>query len=355
MRVAVAGLTLLGLVGPASAASGGDASDAIVIGHRGASGYRPEHTIAAYSLAIKQCADFIEPDVVATRDGVLVVRHENQISETTDVAAHPEFADRRTTKRIDGVSFTGWFTEDFTLAELQTLRAKERLPDIRPQNTAYDGRYRIPTLQQVVNLARWARTCDGGPVGIYPETKHPSYFRSIGLPLEGRLVRLLNANGYSGRDSRVFIQSFEVGNLQRLRMMTRLPLIQLIGCTGRPRDFVVSGDTRRYADLVTPEGLDFVHSYADGIATCKKWIIPTDRSGLLGTPSPVVDDAHDRDLLVHTWTFSRENQFLPANLRSSADPNAPGDLMSEIRAYLATDIDGLFTDNPDIGVAAVAG
>ena len=163
-----------------------------------------------------QCADFIEPDLVATKDGVLVARHENEIGGTTDVATQPEFADRRTTKTIDGVAITGWFTEDFTLAELRTLRAEERIPAIRPQNTAFDGRYRIPTFEEVVDLARHSRTCDGGPVGIYPETKHPTYFDSIGLSLEEQVVDVLHANGYRGRDAPVFIQSFETGNLRDL-------------------------------------------------------------------------------------------------------------------------------------------
>jgi glycerophosphoryl diester phosphodiesterase len=337
-------------VRPATPASGGShrSDDVIVIGHRGASGYRPEHTLAAYRLAIRQCADFIEPDVVATRDGVLVARHENEISGTTDVASRPEFAGRRTTKTIDGLPITGWFTEDFTLAELRTLRARERIPNVRPQSAAYDGRFRVPTLQQVVDLARRSRTCDGRRVGIYPETKHPSYFRSIGLALEPRLVRLLHANGYRTRRAPVFIQSFEVSNLQRLATMTRLRLVQLVGCGGRPYDFTVAGDPRTYADLLTPAGLDFVRSYADGIGVCKDRL-PRNAS----PPSPVIRDAHRRRLLVHAWTFRRENQFLPVDLRVGTDPNAPGNLTAEIRAFVAMGVDGVFSDNPDVAVAAV--
>ncbi|MDQ3305896.1 MAG: glycerophosphodiester phosphodiesterase, partial [Actinomycetota bacterium] len=210
----------------------------IVIGHRGASGYRPEHTLASYQLAADLGADFIEPDLVSTSDGVLVARHENEISGTTDVAEHAEFADRRTTKTIDGAELTGWFTEDFTLAELKTLRAVERIPEVRPDNTAFDGTETIPTLQEVIDLARRE------DVGIYPETKHPSYFDSIGLSLEEPLVETLEANGYDGRRDPVFIQSFETANLRELDRMTKLPLVQLIGGNGAPYDLVEAGDAR---------------------------------------------------------------------------------------------------------------
>jgi glycerophosphoryl diester phosphodiesterase len=244
---------------PSDSAVTGKRRQPIVIGHRGASGYRPEHTLASYTLAIEMGADFIEPDLVSTRDHVLVTRHENEISGTTDVADHPEFAARRTTKTIDGNPVTGWFTEDFTLAELRTLRARERLPEIRPLNTAFDGLYQVPTFDEVIQLAKRHR------VGIYPETKHPTYFDSIGLSLEEPLVRALNANGYRGRDAKVFIQSFEVANLKALRRMTRVPLVQLVDATGKPYDFVVAGDPRTYADLVTPAGLEEVAGYARGL------------------------------------------------------------------------------------------
>src|SRR5918911_383515 len=220
----------------------------LVIGHRGASGYRPEHTIASYTLAIELGADYIEPDLVSTKDHQLVARHENDITETTDVASHPEFADRKTTKVVDGVSHTGWFTEDFTLAELQTLRATERLPDVRPTNTAFNGLYRVPTFQEVIDLAKRAG------VGIYPETKHPTYFDSIGLSLEEPLLATLRANGLDSPGAKVFIQSFEVGNLKELNRKTRLPLVQLIDEVGAPYDFVLAHDPRTYNDLVTPKG-----------------------------------------------------------------------------------------------------
>ena len=350
-------LVALATVGVSSAGAAGrqgngpkpKQDEIVVIGHRGASGYRPEHTLAAYQLAIEQCADFIEPDLVSTKDGVLVARHENEISGTTDVASHPEFTDRFTTKVIDGVTISGWFTEDFTLAELKTLRAVERIPQVRPQNTTYDGRFEIPTLKEIIDLARSSRTCDGNVVGIYPETKHPSYFDSIGLSMEEELVRVLHANGFHGPRAPVFIQSFEVANLRDLATMTRLPLVQLVNCSGRPADFAAVGDPRTYVDLVTPEGLAFVASYADGIGACKDIMIPRNPDGTLGAPSPVIDDAHDAGLLVHGWTFRRENRFLPVDLREGTDPNTPGDMTGELAAFVAAGMDGFFTDNPDLG------
>jgi glycerophosphoryl diester phosphodiesterase len=323
-----------------------------VIGHRGASGYRPEHTLAAYETAIVQCADYIEPDLVSTKDGVLVARHENEIGGTTDVATRPEFAGRRTTKVIDGVSITGWFTEDFTLAELRTLRAKERIPGTRPANTAFDGLYRVPTFDEVVDLARHSRTCDGQPVGIYPETKHPTYFDGIGLSMEEEVVRVLEANGYGDRGSPVYVQSFETANLRDLDELTDVSLVQLINCSGAPYDLVAAGDPRTYADLVTRAGLREIATYADGVGLCKDVMIPRRSDGSLGTPTSVIADAHREDLVVHGWTFRRENQFLPAEFRSSADPNAVGDMAGEVDVFLAAGMDGFFTDNPDVGVAA---
>jgi glycerophosphoryl diester phosphodiesterase len=322
----------------------------IVIGHRGASGYRPEHTLASYELAIQMGADYIEPDLVSTKDHVLVARHENDISGTTNVADHVEFADRKATKVIDGVAVTGWFTEDFTLAELKTLRAKERLPDIRPANTAFDGLYQIPTFQEVIDLAKRAR------VGIYPETKHPTYFRSIGLPLEEPLVQALNTNGYRGRNAPVFVQSFEVGNLQRLNRMTNVQLVQLIDATGKPYDFVVAGDPRTYADLVTPAGLAEIATYADGIGANKNLIVPRDAQNRLTSPTTLVRDAHRAGLVVHPWTFRRENTFLPEDFRQGnpASPfylQATGDFPAELRLFYKLRVDGLFSDNPDVAVA----
>ena len=227
--------------------------DTLVIGHRGSSGTRPEHTLASYEQAILACADYIEPDLVSTKDGVLVARHENEIGGTTDVADQPEFADRRTTKTIDGVALTGWFTEDFTLAELKTLRAVERIPGVRPQNTTFNGLYAVPTFDEVLDLARHSRTCAGGAVGVYPETKHPTYFDGIGLSLEEPLLAGLDANGYEAGDP-VFLQSFETTNLRELDRVTDFPIVQLTGCTGAPYDLVAAGDPRTYADIVSRQG-----------------------------------------------------------------------------------------------------
>jgi len=322
----------------------------LVLAHRGASGYRPEHTLAAYELAIDMGADFIEPDLVSTKDHVLVARHENEISGTTDVATHTEFAGRKTTKVIDGTSLTGWFTEDFTLAELKTLRAKERIPDIRPANTAFDGLYQVPTFAEVVALAKRRH------VGVYPETKHPTYFDSVGLSLEEPLLATLQAAGYRGRRAPVFIQSFEVGNLKELRERTDLPLIQLLDATGRPYDFVVSGDPRTYVDLAKPAGLAEIATYADGIGPSKNLIVPRDASNRLQAPTTLVRDAHRAGLLVHPFTFRRENFFLPEDFRQGnpASPvylGAVGDFPGELRLFLQLGIDGLFTDNTDTAVA----
>ncbi len=328
-------------------------SDITVVSHRGASGYRPEHTLAAYETAILQCADFIEPDVVSTKDGVLVARHENEISGTTDVASRPEFAQRKTTKSIDGAAVTGWFTEDFTLAELKTLRAIERLPQIRPENTAFDGLYQVPTLDEVIDLARHSVSCQGEQVGVYPETKHPSYFDAIGLSLEEPLVAELAANGLDRADAPVIVQSFEVANLKALDGLTEVALAQLISSSGRPYDLAAAGDPRSYADLVTPAGLAEIAEYADGVGIEKNVAIPRNADGTLGTPSPVIADAHAAGLDVHGWTFRRENAFLPAEFRSSSDPAGIGDLAGEIRVFLDAGLDGLFSDNPDVAVAAL--
>ena len=322
-------------------ASGVNAADRpIVIAHRGASGLLPEHTIAAYTRAIDDGADFIEPDLVPTRDGVLVARHENEISGTTDVASRAEFADRKTTKTIDGASVTGWFTEDFTLAELKTLRARERLPELR--GTANDGRFEIPTLDEIIALAK-ARG-----VGIYPETKHPTYFAAISLPLEAKLVAALDAAGWRDADAPVFIQSFEVNNLKRLDGMTGVRLIQLVAAEGGPAD----GTYRSYAEMLTPEGLKAVAAYADGIGPEKTLVIPRGPDVRLTSPTRLVADAHAAGLKVHPWTFRAENYFLPADHRKGEDPRAHGDLAGEIRAYLATGIDGLFSDFTAEAVAA---
>lgn len=335
----------------------------VIIGHRGASGYVPEHTLASYFLAIEQGADFVEPDLVITRDGVLVARHENEIGGTSDVASHPEFADRRTTKIIDGTAVEGWFTEDFTLAELKTLRARERIAELRPANTRFDGQFEIPTLDEILDLVHGADVVrshsararhEPSPqrIGIYPETKHPSYFAALGLALEEPLLAALARHGYEDRDAPIFIQSFETGNLKRLRTLTQLPLVQLVAGSGAPFDLVAAGDARNYAGMVTRRGLAQVAAYADAVGVEKTLVIPRNAQGELGSATSLVDDAHAEGLLVHAWTFRAENFFLPAAMRSGAEAAQLGDLAGELRSYLKAGLDGVFVDQPILGVRA---
>jgi glycerophosphoryl diester phosphodiesterase len=338
------------LAGPATAKTGKPKAEPLVIGHRGASAYRPEHTLGSYQLAIDMGADYIEPDLVSTKDGVLVARHENEISGTTDVAQHPEFASRHTTKTIDGREVTGWFTEDFTLAELRTLRAIERLPAERPANTAHNGVYPVPTLQEVIDLAKRER------VGIYPETKHPTYFDSIGLSLEEPLVKALRANGLDRRGAPVFVQSFEVSNLQELSRKLKVNLVQLTSATGRPYDFTAEGDPRTYADLTTPSGLRWVARYADGLGPDKNQIVPRDAQNRLLEPTSLVRDAHRAGLQVHPYTFRPENTFLPEDFRqgnpaSSEYLRSRGNQPAELKLFYKLGVDGVFADNPDTAVA----
>ena len=323
------------------------AAQPIVIAHRGASGDRPEHTLAAYELAIDHGADFIEPDIVATKDGVLVARHENEISGTTDVASRPEFAPRKTTKTIDGASMTGWFTEDFTLAELKTLRAKERIPQLR--STAFDGHFEVPTLKEVLALVKRKERETKRRIGLYPETKHPSYFASIGLALEKPLVAELRAAGYRRKSDPVFIQSFEIDNLRRLNGMTDLRLVQLIGdLDSGPPDRSGVG----YATMVTADGLKAITAYADGVGPEKSAVIPRGADGKLAAPTSLVADAHKAGLLVHPYTFRKENYFLPGDYKVGADPRAAGDLAGEVCAFLKAGVDGVFSDNPGVAVKA---
>ncbi len=324
----------------------------IVVAHRGASGYRPEHTLAAYRLAIRMGADYIEPDLVSTKDGVLVARHENEISGTTDVADRPEFADRRATKVIDGRPVTGWFTEDFTLDELKTLRAKERLPQVRPGNTRYDGRFEVPTFDEVLELAATESRRRGTTIGVYPETKHPTYFDEAGLSLEEPLAAALERHGLDRRNAPVFVQSFETANLRDLDELVRVPLVQLVDASGAPYDRVAAGDPTTYRDLVTREGLREIATYADGVGAHKDLVLPRDATGATSRPSDVVADAHAEDLLVHVWTMRDENQFMATNFRRGADPNAKGDARAEVFAFLDAGVDGLFGDYPDTAVDA---
>jgi glycerophosphoryl diester phosphodiesterase len=353
--VVLAGAMLAAIVAVPSGAVAHRDEEPTVIGHRGASGYRPEHTLEAYRLAIAAGADYIEPDLVSTKDGVLVARHENEISGTTDVSVRPEFAGRRVTKTIDGVSVTGWFTEDFTLAELKTLRAKERLPQVRPTNTAFDGKFEVPTFQEVVDLARVESRKLGRTIGVYPETKHPTYFQSIGLPLEEPLVRVLKRNRLTGTKDPVIIQSFETANLRALDKVIDVKLAQLLSSSGKPYDFVVAGDPRTYADLAKAEGLKWISRYADGVGVEKNLIVPRDASGKLLTPTTLIRDAHRNDLIVHAWTFRAENQFLPADFRIGTDPIARGDIFAEFALFYGLGVDGVFSDHPDTAVAARVG
>lgn len=300
----------------------------LVIAHRGASGYRPEHTLAAYELAIEQGADYIEPDLVFTKDGVLVARHENEIGGTTDVAAHPRFADRRRTREIDGERITGWFTEDFTLEELRGLRARERLPELRPGSAAHDGRYAIPTLEEILVLLDQVEAKVGRRIGLIPETKHPAYFASLGYDFAKPLLEALEAHGRGGPDARVWIQSFEAGNLEVLHSLTALPLVQLVE-----------------EQAVTPERLAAMARYAKAIGPPK---------ALVARYPQLVREAHAAGLEVHVWTFRAENVFLAQEFRRGPSPEAHGDLDGELRQFQALGVDAVFTDFPDIALEALS-
>ncbi|MER5325643.1 glycerophosphodiester phosphodiesterase [Streptosporangium roseum] len=350
LAVLVSGTVAVVLQQPEPATADRREHGPIVIGHRGASAHRPEHTLLSYETAIALGADYIEPDLVSTKDHVLVARHENEISGTTDVERHPEFADRRTTKTVDGRPVTGWFTEDFTLAELRTLRAEERIPDLRPDNTVFNGIAQIPTFEEIVRLAQ------RHGVGVYPETKHPGYFDSIGLSLEEPLLEVLARYGWRGRRDPVFIQSFETANLRELRKRTRLPLIQLITATGAPYDWTAAGDPRTYDTMVTPEGLREVAGYADGIGVDTRRIVPAGPDGRLLPPTTLVGDAHRAGLKVHTWTVRNENSQLPVDFRlgdpaNPAFPRATGDVMGWLEKLYLLGLDGVFADDPGMARA----
>ena len=332
-----------------------------VIAHRGASGYVPEHTLAGYFIAIQQGADYVEPDLVISRDGALLARHENEIGGTTDVASHPEFAARKVTKKIDGESITGWFTEDFTLAELKTLRARERVPELRKANARYDGEFAIPTFDEVLDLVAAAEVqraanarATGLPppprIGVYPETKHPSYFASLGLHFDERMLEALNRHGYSKRTDPICLQSFEVSNLKALRRRTDLPLVQLVAPTGQPFDFTLAGDNRTYLELMTEVGLAEIATYADAIGPHKWMVVQFGPQGPKDTG--LARRARAAGLGIHVWTLRAENEFLPPELRSSGDAAARGDLNAEIRALLDAGIAGFFSDQPDLAVRA---
>ncbi|MEO0439688.1 MAG: glycerophosphodiester phosphodiesterase [Pseudomonadota bacterium] len=320
----------------------------IIIAHRGASGERPEHTLEAYELAIEQGADFIEPDLVLTKDGILIARHENEISETTDVADRPEFADRKTSKTIDGREYEGWFTEDFTLAELKTLFARERLPQLRESNTAHDGKFRVPTFEEILELLKQHEAETGNRIGVYPETKHPSYFAGIDLPHDGPLLKLLTRYGYDGPEDPVFIQSFEVDNLKLLKLNTKVRLVQLVASESGPPD---QPDTS-YADMVSAEGLADIALYASGIGPSKDMVISRDSLGRLDADTGLVAAAHKAGLEVHPWTFRRENYFLPTDMKGGINPAGTGYLEEEVLRFIAVGVDGLFSDNVTEAVTA---
>lgn len=353
-----------------------DGKAPLVIAHRGASGYLPEHTLEGYRRAIALGADFIEPDVVASKDGELVVRHEPNITATTDVSERPEFASRKTTRLVDGVSETGWFTTDLSLAELKTLRAKQPMPE---RDQSHNGKYAIPTLREVLDLARTEGTRAGRIVGVYPETKHPTYHVNAGLALEDRLLRLLAEYGYTTKNSPVVVQSFEVANLKYLRSKTALRLVQLIDGDGvdalgavmlkppfdRPYDFALAKDPRTFADLLTPAGLKGIKTYANGIGPWKPYLLsarqldsnkdgkPDDLNGdgviderdrVLLAPTSVVKDAHAAGLFVHAFTFRSEAKRLLSDYQGNA--------AAEYKKFFELGVDGVFSDFPDTAVAA---
>jgi glycerophosphoryl diester phosphodiesterase len=356
----------------------------IVIGHRGASGHRPEHTLEAYALAIAQGANYIEPDLVMTKDGELLARHEpmlarvelnpdgsikisgdgtpviNRTDTSTNVWQLSAYAQRLTVKTLDGVAVGGWFAEDFTAAEIRAdVRAQERLRDLRTANNAFNDQFVIPTLQEVVSLAKQRSLELGRTIGVYPETKHPSYFKAHAeanglLRMEDRLVQVLHANYGNSTNAPVYIQSFEVSNLQYLNTKTQIRIVQLLNASGKPYDFVVSGDVRSYADLAknTAEGLQFIDRYADALGVNTSLMIPL-AGGQLGAPTTLVTDAHGLGLAVHGWTFRAENIFLPDEFDSSANPAEFGHMQGQVLAFIALGMDGFFTDHPDLGVAAV--
>ena len=356
-----------------------DGKTPLVVGHRGASGYLPEHTLESYARAIELGADVIEPDVVVTKDGVLIARHEPNLTGTTNVSTKPEFASRKTTKKVDGADETGWFASDFTLAEIKTLGALITDAE-RPQQ--FNGLYKVPTLQEIVDLVKARSAATGRQIAIYPETKHPTFHRQLGLPIEDKLIAMIQAAGWNSKTAPVFVQSFEPGSLKEMRakgLQTRL--IQLIDAddydlkTGkltfaapydRPYDWTLSGDTRLYSAMVTPAGLAEIKTYADGIGPWKPYIVPVkwdlnaagagiDKNGdgktdltdaLSQTPTTLVADAHKAGLLVHPYTFRNEKRRLTFDMA--------GDPINEYLQFFRIGVDGLFSDFPDTALAARA-
>jgi glycerophosphoryl diester phosphodiesterase len=380
--IALVGVVVLLLAVPAAWADGRSAGEQspLVIGHRGAAGYLPDHTLQGYALAIKLGADFIEPDLVATKDGELIARHEPNIVSTTDVASHPEFAARKTIKIVDGVPETGFFASDFTLAEIKTLRAVQPLAE-RPQQ--FNGRFKIPTFDEVIALAKRKSRQLRREIGVYPETKHPTYHKSLGLALEPRLVKALRRAGWNHRRSPVFIQSFEQSNLRFLNRLTPVRLVQLVDANDvapdgtityappfdRPYDWTASGDpelqSRTFGFFTTDEGLEEIAAYADGVGPWKPYIASsraialnpdgtvadangdgvvneTDRTLL--PPTDLVERAHRQGLAIHTWTFRNEQRRLLADYQ--------GNPVNEYLLFYRLGVDGLFSDFADTAFAA---
>ncbi len=325
-----------------------------VVAHRGASGYRPEHTLEAYRTAIRMGVDDIELDLVCTADGVLLARHDVELSLTTDVADHREYADRHRTLTIDGVEQRGWFVTDFTHAEVKRLTARERRPAARPHSAAHDGRYGVPTLNEVLAMVEAESVRRGRMVGVMLELKHASWFDSIGLGLAEPLLRDLARHGVDHARSRVSVMSFEPTILRTLAGCAKVPLIQLLDAGSVPADFVAANDPRTYADLVTPAGLAWIERYADGLGVHVDLVLARTPGGMLGEPTSLVRDAHAEWLTVHTWTLRAENATLPVDLRIGADPHTHGDLPGLARRLLDAGVDGLITDHPDLVFPALS-
>ncbi|MEI6642596.1 MAG: glycerophosphodiester phosphodiesterase family protein [Novosphingobium sp.] len=361
-RAAMVLSAVLGMVMTAApaAASPTRPSDTLVFAHRGTSALRPEETLTAFEKAIAEGADYIEPDLVPTKDGVLVARHENNLTETTDVSAHPEFAARKTVKMIDGESREGWFTEDFTLAELKTLRAKERLGALRPESMSYDGKFEIATFDEIVALAASRKTTKGNPVGLIPEIKHSTYFAGLGFDMEGKLIAAIKASAYL-QSAPLIIQSFEVTGLKRLHKelagMANVALMQLMGPDAKsPADVVKARGKLTFGVMMTPKGLAEVSKYAQWVATELRRILTLKEGGMMGPRTPVLADAHRADLKIATFTFRPENRFLPIEWRyGEPDARWPRGMYMDIVQFLGAGVDGIFVDDAGVARAAVDG
>ena len=371
-------LCLISLVGLLSACNSNDSNDnsntptkppikewvepkIIIVGHRGASALRPEHTLASYQKAIDDGADFIEPDLVSTKDGFLIARHENEISETTNVSSLAQFAQRKTNKNIDGQQLTGWFTEDFTLSEItQNIKARERIPQIRSANTQYNDQFTIPTLDQIIELAEAHYKKTGKIIGLYIETKHPTYFQKQGLSLEDPLLKTLAKYQYTREIAPIYLQSFEVSNLQYMKQqlsqnksLKHAKIIQLFDSpSSSPADFIASGNKKTYLDLAMPIGLKQVASYADGVGPSKTYIFSNSDQN---TTTSFVQDAHAAGLKVHPYTLRPENNFLPEYLRCNNNlaERCESGALKEYERFFKAGVDGVFTDDPKLGKQAL--